>query len=131
MTIGERIRRAREKCGISQTALAEKIGVAKQTLYKYEKGVITNIPSDKISLIADICECTPAFLMGWDESLPSDTEMNLPPYYLDPDTAAIAQEYHDRPDLKILFDATRGATPEDLKAAAAMIKALKQQREGE
>ena len=35
MTIGERIKMAREKNGIAQTDLAIKIGVSKQTLFKY------------------------------------------------------------------------------------------------
>lgn len=48
MTVGERIRERRTALGINQTQLADKISVSKQTLYKYETGVITNIPSDKI-----------------------------------------------------------------------------------
>nr|WP_242843822.1 MULTISPECIES: helix-turn-helix transcriptional regulator [Clostridia] len=37
---------------VLQTELAEKIGVSKQTLYKYENNIVTNIPSYKIELIA-------------------------------------------------------------------------------
>lgn len=73
--IGERIKKLREEKGISQTDLAIKIGESKQTLYKYETGKITNIPSDKIELIADILGCSPAYLMGWTENK-TDTERN-------------------------------------------------------
>jgi len=132
MTIGERIRRARENCGISQTALAEKIGVYKQTLYKYEKGIITNIPSDKIALIADACDCTPAYLMGWTEDPEDHGEpaSTLQPYYFDPETAAIAQEIHDNRQMQILFDAARDATPEQLRAVQALIRGFKEDAEG-
>lgn len=67
MTIGDRIKQAREKKGISQTELAESIGASKQTLYKYEMGIITNIPSDKIEAIARKLEVSPAYLMGWEQ----------------------------------------------------------------
>lgn len=66
MTIGERIRLVRENADISQVDLATRIDVAKQTLYKYENNIITNIPSDKIEKIAQICKVTPAFIMGWE-----------------------------------------------------------------
>ena len=48
MTVGDRIRATRKREGISQTDLAQKMGVIKQTLYKYETGIVTNIPSEKI-----------------------------------------------------------------------------------
>ncbi len=67
MEIGKRIKTLREQKGISQTELAEKSKSSKQTIYKYENGIITNIPSDKIELIAKILDVTPSYLMGWEE----------------------------------------------------------------
>ena len=71
--VGERIKKLREEKGISQTDLAIKIGESKQTLYKYETGKITNIPSDKIELIADVLGCSPGYLMGWEENKADST----------------------------------------------------------
>lgn len=68
MTIGQRIKALREQKGFSQIELAEKIGVSKQNLYKYENGIISNIPSDKIEAAAAALETSPAYLMGWDDS---------------------------------------------------------------
>lgn len=68
MAVGERIKASREKAGLSQTALADKIGVSKQTLYKYENNIVTNVPSDKIELISAYTGVTPGYLMGWDSS---------------------------------------------------------------
>lgn len=65
MTVGERIRAYRERMGITQEELARKIGTRKQTIYKYENNIITNIPSDKIENIATALETTPVVLMGW------------------------------------------------------------------
>lgn len=67
MTIGNRIKRKHAELGISGTDLAKKINVSKQTLYKYENDIITNIPSDKIQALSEIFGCSAAYLMGWDE----------------------------------------------------------------
>lgn len=65
MTVGERIKEIRTKLGISQVDFADKINVSKQTLYKYENNIITNIPSDKIEEIARLGNVSPAYIMGW------------------------------------------------------------------
>lgn len=67
MTVGERIKHIRSRLGMSQVAFADKIDVSKQTLYKYENNIITNIPSDKIEKVAEIGGVSPAYLMGWDD----------------------------------------------------------------
>lgn len=72
MTVGERIKKKREKMNISQVDLARKIDCTKQTLYKYENSIITNIPSDKIEKIARVLLTTPAYLMGWEEPSPAN-----------------------------------------------------------
>lgn len=66
MTKGDRIKKLREDNNVSQTDLAEKIGISKQNLYKYENNIITNIPSDKVELIANYFGVSPAYIMGWD-----------------------------------------------------------------
>lgn len=66
MRIGDRIKSLRKELKMSQTDLATKIGTTKQNIYKYENGIITNIPSDKIELLAQTLNTTPAHLMGWD-----------------------------------------------------------------
>ena len=66
MTVGERIRSKREYLGISQTDLAKKVSISKQTLYKYETNIITNIPSNTIENIATVFNISPAILMGWE-----------------------------------------------------------------
>ena len=67
MTKGQRIRQKREHLGISQTDFAKVIGVSKQTLYKYENDIVTNIPSDVIEKIAQGLRCSPEYIMGWKE----------------------------------------------------------------
>lgn len=76
MTKGQRIKARREELGIAQTDLAEKIKISKQTLYKYENDIVTNIPSDKVEELASALECTPAYLMGWENGIVIETEAN-------------------------------------------------------
>jgi transcriptional regulator with XRE-family HTH domain len=64
---GERIRSLRIERNITQTELAAKINATKQTVYKYEQGIIANIPYDKMELLAEALNTTPAYLMGWEE----------------------------------------------------------------
>ena len=65
MSIGERIKAARKLKSVSQVDLANAINVSKQTLYKYENDIITNIPSDKIEAISQYLAISPAYIMGW------------------------------------------------------------------
>lgn len=67
MAKGERIKSLREKAGYSQTELAERVNISKQTLYKYENNIITNIPSDILEKIASVLGCSPSYFMGWEE----------------------------------------------------------------
>ena len=75
MNKGERIKKRREQIGLTQVALADMIGESKQTVYKYETGIVTNSPSDKIELIAKALRVQPEWIMGW-----TDTEsVEIPP----------------------------------------------------
>ena len=65
MTIGERIRELRQRSGLSMQEVAERLNTTKQTVYKYETGIITNIPSDRISAMAVMFGVSPAVIMGW------------------------------------------------------------------
>ena len=62
------IKREREKAGISQTDFAKMIKVTKQTLYKYEQGIIINIPSNKIEEIANALGVSPSYIVGWEDT---------------------------------------------------------------
>lgn len=75
MTIGYRIRNLRETLGLSQIDVANAIGVSKQTLYKYEHDIVSNIPSDKIEALAHKLNTTPAYLMGWEDENGEDTQI--------------------------------------------------------
>lgn len=212
MTTGERIKHLREQKGMSQVLLADKVGVSKQTLYKYENNIVANIPYDKVVALAKELNVSPQYLLGWVSDEPDDLidyyddtvamvhrifqdngytdisqespfcvftskttgdvlafhegdlvhrveELRLadktvdflalanthseftpeeqqqidaitatiekPSYYLNPETAKLAQEVFDDPNLRVLFDAAKNSRPEDLRMAADLLKRLK------
>lgn len=122
MTKGQRIKLVREHKNISQVALAKAVNISKQTLYKYETGVITNIPSDKIEEIAKVCGVSPAYIMGWTNNpVPEEvdntlsSEMELQEYL---------EELKNRSEMRMLFRLAKGATKEDVEKAVKIIEAL-------
>ena len=56
----------REK-GLTLEDVARALGTSKQTIHRYENGVISNIPHDKIEKLADVLSISPTELMGWDD----------------------------------------------------------------
>lgn len=67
MNIGERIRHRRIELGLTQTEFAKKMGLsAKSTVSKLENQG-DNLTTDRIRRIAEVLECTPAYLMGWED----------------------------------------------------------------
>ena len=65
MGLKENIKMIRTQKNMTLEDLAKKVGVSRQTIQRYESGVIGNIPSDKIELIAKALRTSPADLMGW------------------------------------------------------------------
>ena len=64
--LANRLRSKRLENNLSLQYVAEKLGVSKVTVSRYETLYITNIPSDKIEGMAKLYNTTPAFLMGWE-----------------------------------------------------------------
>jgi hypothetical protein len=66
MTKGERLKSLRISNNYTLEEIGKKINVARQTYFKYENNIITNIPTDKIELLAKIYGVSAAYIMGWD-----------------------------------------------------------------
>ena len=65
--IGERIKNLRKNKGMSLEELADAIGTSRQTVHRYETGVISNIPHEKVEAMARALGVSPSNLMGWDD----------------------------------------------------------------
>ena len=74
MTLGERIKAAREAQKLTQEELGALCNTTKQTIFKYETGIVTNIPLDRLELLSEKLGVTPAYLTGW----ATDAALKLP-----------------------------------------------------
>ena len=78
MLIGSRIKNRRKQLGKTQEDVAKIVGVTKQTIQKYENNIITNIPSDKIELMAYALNWSEADIMGWNKPNITDDVVSFP-----------------------------------------------------
>lgn len=86
MGTGENIKRRRHELDMTLEDVASQMGISRQTLSRYETGVICNIPSDRIEKLAQILKTTPAYLMGWDEMYNGDMDRANATYHYIHDT---------------------------------------------
>lgn len=63
MTLGERLKEEREKRGLTQQDVADEIGVTKQAIFSYEKGVRSPTVTTLCAL-AQFFEVTTDYLCG-------------------------------------------------------------------
>lgn len=70
----QRIKNRREQLGFSYQDLADKTGLSKSTLQRYETGSIKNLPLNRLEDLANALHVSAAYLMGWEEvDLPTNT----------------------------------------------------------
>jgi len=67
LNIGKQIRGRRKELGITADELAEKIGISRSTMFRYENGYIEKIPINIFASIAQVLRTTTAFLMNEEE----------------------------------------------------------------
>ena len=66
MKMGERIRAERLRNKLTQEEVARALNTTKQAIYKYEQGIVENIPPEKMERMAALFGVTPAYLACWD-----------------------------------------------------------------
>lgn len=67
MDIGLKLKQRRQEMNVSVDELAQKLNVSRTTIYRYEKGEISKMPTDTLEKIARILNTTPAYFMGWSD----------------------------------------------------------------
>ena len=58
MSVGLRIKLVRERRNMTLDEVAKRCETTKQTIYKYENEIVTNIPYDKIVLLSKALDVT-------------------------------------------------------------------------
>ena len=123
-----RIKALRKQKNLSQEQLADLLGLQKSAIAKYENGRVINIKRSTIAKMAKIFNCSPSYIMGWNENENNEPNQS---YYLNSKTSKIPQKIYDNKELSLLFDAAKDAEPEDLQALHGMLMALKRKEKGD
>lgn len=103
--IFERLCRER---GVTPYRVSEATGIRTSSLSGWKAGKFTP-KQEKLKKIADYFGVSIEYLMTGEE--PEEKEG----YYINPDTADMAQQIYDNKDLRLLFDVAKDVTPEQLK----------------
>ncbi len=67
MTTAERIKQRRKDLGLRAEDVAERIGVSRSTMFRYENGEIEKLPINHLVPIAKALHTSVDYLMGWTE----------------------------------------------------------------
>ena len=110
--------------GITPYRVHKDTGISTATLSDWKNGKSTP-KKDKIEIICNYFDVTLSYFYGDDEE-----KENTNLYYLNEETAQIAQEIFDNKELRLLFSAARDSSPEDLKTTHEMLMALKRKEKG-
>ncbi len=111
------LRQLREDKGLTQEQLASVLGLSQQTIDHYEKKRVSP-KIDTVQKIAQYFNVTVDYLLGRTDAPHGDG------YYSDPEAAAYAQQIFDDPKLKILFDASKKLTKEDIDFVVKMVQKM-------
>lgn len=114
MNCVERVKKICKERKIPISRIEKDLGFANGYIGQLKKGTF---PADRLNEIANYLNVSSEYLL---------TGETNGYYYLNPETAEVAQAVFDDPELKILFNAARDAKPEDIKLAAELLKRMKE-----
>ncbi|MCH5271612.1 MAG: helix-turn-helix transcriptional regulator [Lachnospiraceae bacterium] len=122
MTFYERLETLRKSKKISQGDLEKELGFSNGSISKWKKSQPT---FDRLKKLADYFGVTVEYLQN------GETAGQKQGYYFNEETAKLAQEMFEDPDMRSLFDMKRNMPPERFKAHMEFMKSLYKQETGE
>lgn len=123
--IHERIKRLRKQNKLSVEEIVKKLNISRATYYRYESNEIEKLPLTILEPLAKILNTTPAYLMGWQDPHQENKSTQIEGYYVDPETAEYAEMLRTRPEMRMLFSASRGISKEEMQEAVNYIEFIK------
>ena len=114
----ERIIKSR---GLTNYKVSKDTGIAQSVLSTWKtKGTTPKL--DKLQILAEYLNVSVDYLIG----ASNIGQQNDAQWYINEETARIAQEIYEDPNKRALFYAARDSRPEDLKMAADMLERFKE-----
>lgn len=103
--------------GVTVSEISRATGISTSTFSDWKAGRYTP-KEDKIKKLAAYFDVPVSYFYGGENGEP-------PRYYLNEETAAMAQKLFDDPNLRMLFDAAQDCPPDQLQLAARMLQIFK------
>ena len=108
--------------GVTPYRVCKETGITTASISNWKAGRYTP-KQDKLQKIADFFGVSIEYLMTGEEKEGGER------YYLNEETAEMAQTLFGNRNLRVLFDAAKDASPEDLKTTYDMLMALKRKEQ--
>ena len=113
MDLYDRIRELCDERGVSFRKVERDTGIGHGSINRWHEQMPK---ADTLQKVADYLDVSVAYLLG--------TERTKSGYYIDPEVSRIARDLKNRPELKVLFDASRNVKKEDIELVAEMIRRM-------
>lgn len=124
MNCVDRVKQLCKEQKVPISRLEKDLGFSNGYIGQLKKGTL---PNDRLVKVAEYLGTTTNYLMFGNET---GEERDGDKYYLNDETAQMAQKLFENKELRTLFDAAQDATPEDLKTTYDMLMALKKKERG-
>lgn len=116
---GERLKQLRLSRGLTPARMADIIGISRQGYNTYESGKIK--APRKLEALAKFFNVSTDYLLGQD----SDPVADPKGYYNDPSVGERVAALQENPKLRILMDASRDLSNEDIDYVVKMVETLR------
>lgn len=114
-----------EQKGVTANQVSKATGIRSSLFTDWKTG--RSAPkTDKLKKIADYFNVSLDYLMTGVDPI---TEENTP-YYTDPEVREIANDIYENPDLRVLFDASRTMSKEDIEMVTDIVNRIRKSQEG-
>ena len=124
-TMGSRLKALRKKYNYTGEEVGNMLKVSKVAIYNWEKDIRSPSP-DVIEKLANIYEVSTDYLITGKESNSAKDS-----YYYDAEVAELAEQIKNDSELRILLDAKRNLSKQDMEAIINITKSLLQRERGD
>lgn len=119
------IKKRRLELNLTLEDVAQKVGVGKSTVRKWETGDIKNMRRDNMAALAEALQVSPLKLLydsEEEQNIYGNHQKNLEYFADKPDLLEMYREIHENENLTLLFDTARELSPQDLEKVLRYMK---------
>ena len=116
--IAERIDELLRERGISGSRMSADLGMSRSFMTELRKGRAKSVTAETAARIAEYLGVSVDYLLGKDDAVKSDDPVER-------ELAGYLEELRNRPDKRMLFSVTKGATKEQIEVIVHMIEELR------